>query len=166
MTLTALWLLAKNMPWKYIGPAIGFVVTLWVAYSWAYGRGYSAANEDLAPRIAHLEQIELARKLADEEAERLAKRWEQRRAEIETQAKTVIAAVRADNDSLRERLRVYVAGSSETGNTGVEPVCTLDAASRIVYAKIGEDLVRLAAEADAASIAADACNREYSAVSR
>lgn len=164
MTLTALWLLAKNMPWKYIGPAIGFVVTLWAAYSWAYGRGYSAANEDLAPRIAQLEQIELERKLADKEAERLAKRWEQRRAEIEAETKTVIASVRADNDSLRERMRVYVAGSGETGNTGAEPVCTLDAARRIVYAAIGEDLVRLAAEADAASIAADACNREYAAV--
>ena len=172
--------LLRALPWRWIVPALGAAALLWWAASAGYDaiwqRGYTQGVALLQHEVDRLTlQIVRdrdARAEAAREDDRRAALWRERNADIEREAARVAAAVRADNLALRERLRQFAADggglpadhSAAPGGAAAVGLCTLDAARRIVYAAIGEDLVRLAAEADAASIAADACNREYAAV--
>ena len=51
---------ARALPWRLIGSGLAVVLALWLAYSWAYGRGADAVRADLQPRLdAALANVEL-----------------------------------------------------------------------------------------------------------
>lgn len=172
--------LLRALPWRWIVPALGVAALLWWAASAGYNaiwqRGYTQGVALLQPEVDRLTlQIVRdrdARAEAAREDDRRAALWRERNADIEREAARVAAAVRADNLALRERLRQFAAAggglpadhSAAPGSAAAAGLCTLDAARRIVYAKIGEDLVRLAEDANTASAAAAECADRYDAL--
>ncbi len=46
--LTAALAIARRLPWRYIGPAIGAALALWAAYDWAWQRGHDSRNPEVA----------------------------------------------------------------------------------------------------------------------
>lgn len=168
--LLTTWRVAKVLPWRYILAIAAVVWLAWTAYSWAYDRGYNAAESVMRPQIevldARVSANETARQEAATEAARLAKQWEERRDEIQAETDKLLAAARSDNDLLRKRVldaQVLTSnaggGASDTASAAGQ--CSLPEARAVVLRAVGSDLVQWAADADKASAAAVACNAAY-----
>jgi len=41
----------RRLPWRIIGPAIGVLLAIWAAYSWAHGRGVQKERARLMPQL-------------------------------------------------------------------------------------------------------------------
>jgi hypothetical protein len=44
-------LFLQRLPWRIIGPAIGVLLAIWAAYSWAHGRGVQKERARLTPQL-------------------------------------------------------------------------------------------------------------------
>lgn len=168
----------RALPWRQVFAVLGLAAALAWAYAWAHGRGVDAERKRNAPVMAQLEaratraeaQIaadEIARQARLTEENRIEKLWEQRNAEIQAETEKINQAVAADNANLLHRLRDAtampsgVAGTGGSGDPGADASCGLDAARRVVFGGIEQDIAGLGASADKCRSAYSALRRQY-----
>ena len=114
--MSAALLFLRSLPWRIIGPALGVLVAVWLAYGWAYDRGDAAARADLQPKLdaalANAELLDAA--LAHQSRQIEALRADERK------ARQVIQNAARAGERIRGRVDPHVKPSRSVGPSGCD----------------------------------------------